>query len=136
MLTEKRTEIKAALEAGIVDGEPIEKPVGFRAFEYVGESLVPPCAAVVPAEPYIRPPSQVDGIPWGQVRLGIDVLLLSARLDEKTAAQLIDQVIEYAYRVLNEGFDVRGVSRPGVVTISGSKYIGSVLTIEQTTKEP
>ena len=132
MLTEKRTEIKTALEAGA------EKPAGFRAFEYIGETLEPPCAAIVPAEPYIRPPSATEGVPWRQVQVGIDVLLISAREDAAKAAQLTDDLIEYAYRVLHvQGeFSVRGVSRPGVITVSGAKYIGSVLSIEQLTEEP
>lgn len=130
MLTEKRTEIKTALEGGA------GKPAGFRAFEYIGEALEPPCAAIVPAEPYIRPPSALDKIPFRHVQVGIDVLLISARDNAAKAAQSTDDLIEYAYRVLNPQFTVRSVSRPGVVTVSGAKFIGSVLSIEQLTEEP
>lgn len=130
MLTELRTAIKTDLEAG--DG----KPVGFRAFEYVGESLSPPCAAIVPAEPYVRPPSRDEAIPFGQVKVGIDVLLLSASADAATAAAATDELIEFAWRALDRNHDIRSVSRPGVVTVSGSKFIGSVLSIERTTEEP
>lgn len=135
MLTEQRTEIKEALEAGVVDGEPIAKPVGFKAYEYIGEALGPPCAAIVPAEPYLRRPQRGDGVPFGRLHLGIDVLLISARDDAATAAAATDELIEYAWRVL-QPFDVRSASRPGVVTISGAKFIGSVLKIEQLTEEP
>jgi hypothetical protein len=130
VLTEKRTEIKTALD----DGEG--KPEGFRSFEYIGETLEPPCAAIVPAEPYIRPPSATERVPFRHVQLGIDVLLISARDDQKKAAQATDELIEFAYRVLNPQFTVRSVSRPGVITISGAKFIGSVLSIEQLTEEP
>lgn len=130
MLTEIRTEIKTALEADAA------KPAGFRAFEYVGESLAPPCAAIVPADPYMRGPSKIDEIPFGRVSVAIDVLLISAREDAATAAELTDDLIEYAYRVLVESYDVREVSRPGVITVSGAKYIGSVLSITQLTEEP
>lgn len=130
MLTEKRTEIKTALEGGV------DKPTGFRAFEYIGETLTPPCAAIVPAEPYLRPPSAADRIPFGRVRVGIDVLLISARENAAKAARLTDELIEFAHRTLRDDYDVTGVSRPGVITVSGAKFIGSVLSIEQLTEEP
>lgn len=132
MLTEHRTAIKTALEAGS------GKPQGFRAFEYVGESLDPPCAAIVPAEPYLRAPDANEKIPFRRVVLGIDVLLISSREDAAKAAQLQDDLIEFAYRVLHVDGDytVARVSRPGVITVSGSKFVGSVLSIEQLTEEP
>lgn len=140
MLTEARTAIKAALEAGvIVDGvpDPSTIPAGFKAYEYVGELLAPPCAAVVPAEPYVsKPDGAGTTIPFRRLLLGIDVLLISARDDAAKAAELTDELIEYAYRVLRPSFDVRRISRPGIVTISGAKFIGSVVTIEQLTEEP
>lgn len=129
MLTEQRTAIKAALEAGA------DKPAGFKAFEYMGEVLAPPCAAIVPAEPYLRGPDRAEGIPFGRMFLGIDVLLISAREDAKAAARATDELIEYAVGEL-QPFGVKRVSRPGVVTISGAKYIGSVVTIEQLTERP
>lgn len=132
MLTEKRTEVKTALEAGV------GKPTGFKAFEYIGETLTPPCAAIVPAEPYLQPPAATEKVPFRKVQVGIDVLLISAREDAAKAAKLTDELIEFAYRVLHvDGeYSVRRVSRPGVITVSGAKYIGSVLSIEQLTEEP
>ena len=131
MLTEQRTAIRQALENGA------GKPAGFRAFEYVGETLEPPCAAIVPANPYIQPPQGLgDKTPFRKVQLGIDVLLLSALADAKKAAELTDQLIEYAYAVLRPLYDVKRVSRPGVVTVSAAKFIGAVLSIEQLTEEP
>ena len=132
MLTEARTAVKTDLESGT------GKPEGFRAFEYIGESLTPPCAAVVPAEPYLRPPSEVERIPFRHVRVDIDVLLLAARADAKTAAASMDTLIEFAYAALkpSKTRTIRSVSRPGVITVSGSKFIGSVLKIEELTEEP
>lgn len=132
MLTEKRTEIKTALEDGA------GKPAGFEAYEYVGEVLSAPCACIVPAEPYMRGPSRLDDIPFGRAQLGIDVLLISGREDAAKAAQLQDELIEFAWHELRrvDGIRVTGVSRPGVITVSGAKYIGSVLSIEQLTEEP
>lgn len=130
VLAEHRADIKTTLT------EADDAPAGFRAFEYVGESLAPPCAAVVPAEPYLRGPSRVDDIPFGRAVVGIDVLLISGREDAKQAAKLADELLEFAWRTLRPKFNVRTASRPGIITISGAKFIGSVLTIEQLTEEP
>lgn len=134
MLTEQRAAIKAALESGD------DKPTGFRAFEYQGEAYNPPCALVVPADPYVTGPAPGRDIPFRKVQLGIDVLLLVPRNDAKQEAKSIDGLIEYAFRELNaiDGLNVRTVSRPIVLTdkVSGSKFVGSVLSIEQLTEEP
>lgn len=110
---------------------------GIKALGYVGEVITPPCALVVPAEPYLRKPAAGAGIPFRRVKVGIDVLLLVPRDGgAKAAAELIDDLIEDAYRALNPNHDISTASRPGVVTVSGSKYLGSVLSIEALSEEP
>lgn len=136
MLTEKRDAIKHDLETVPDDWDGPPKPAGFRAFEYVGETITPPCAAVIPAEPYLQYPDGNAKIPFRHVRLRIDVLLLSTRETSKTAAALTDQLIEWASARLSPNYDITAVSRPGVVTISGSKFVGSVLSIEELTEAP
>lgn len=130
MLTELRTEINDALKAGE------NMPAGFTTYEYVAEGVTPPCGVVVPAQSYIRKPGpQYPDIPFGHVGVGIDVLLLTTREAAKTEAALADQIIEASLRALRK-YRIIGVSQPGVVTLSGSKFIGSVLSIEEITEEP
>lgn len=125
MLTEKRAAVKEDLVAGDV-----------KALDYLGEAITPPCAVVVPGEPYMRAPGEGRPIPFGRVQVGIDVLLLVPRGEKKTEAKAIDDLIEASYRALNTNHTIRTVSRPGVVTVSGSKFVGSVLSIEALAEEP
>lgn len=123
MLTELRGDVKTALaNAGGM-------PAGFKALEYIGESITTPCAVVVPGQPYIEYPNGDGTLTFGGRRVNVDVLLLTSREAAKTAANLADQLIEAAMSALDGEFDVKAVSRPGVVRHSGSKFIGSVLTI-------
>lgn len=122
MLTDERTTI-----AGILDD------AGLRSAEYVGVTLAPPCAAVVPHQPYVRAGTPTDRVPFGHFIVGIDVLLLASREASKTAAASIDQQIETALAALAD-YDIAQVSQPGVVTLNGAKFIGAVINLEITTR--
>ena len=128
-LTALRVNVSNALKDG-----------GMRAFEYLGETLNPPCVAVVPSEPYIRFPNGDGTLPFGKVAVGVDVLLLAGTQAAKSTAAKCDEMIAQAIGILrpDDGpvFDVRAVSRPRVVIYSDSKFVGSVLTIEEVTEEP
>ena len=109
---------------------------GVRAAEYLGETLSPPCAVVVPGRPYTRGPGPTaPGVPFGHRQVRLDVLLLTTRDGAKSDARRIDDLIETACAALDE-YDITEVSQPGVVTHSGAKFIGSVITIEEVTKGP
>lgn len=115
------------------------KAAGITSFEYVGEAFTPPCAVVVPGEPYFSRPDGTGRVPFRTVQVGVDVLLLVPRSDAKTEAQAIDDLINSAYAALKpiDDITIRAVSRPRVVTtVSGSKYVGSVLSIEALAEEP
>ena len=124
MLTQLRTEVAAALTGA-----------GIRAVEYVGETITPPCAVVVPGQPYLVWPTRTNGIPFGHVQVNVDVLLLVAPEAAKSAASRIDQLVEDALGALDE-HDVVSASRPGEVTLRGTKLVGAALTIQQITEEP
>jgi hypothetical protein len=129
VLTELRASVRDALTAADV-----------TAYEYMGEAFTPPCAVVVPSEPYVQAPGEGRSIPFGRVQVGIDVGLLVPRGEAKAEAAAIDALIEQAYRAIQplNQMTIRRVSRPVVVTNpnSGSKYLGSVLTIEALAEEP
>lgn len=116
------------------------KDAGITSFEYVGEAFTPPCAVVVPGEPYFTRPTGDGRIPFRKVKVGVDVMLLVPRSDAKTEAAAIDDLINSAYAALKpiDDINIRAVSRPRVVVIpvSGSKYVGSVLSIEALAEEP
>lgn len=127
MLAELRASIKADLIAGDV-----------KALDYLGEEITPPCALVVPGEPYLQRPNGDERIPFRKVRASVDVMLLVSReTGAKSAAKAIDELIEAAYAALKHNHTIRSASRPGVVTtVSGSKFVGSVLSIEALAEEP
>lgn len=125
MLGDLRGAIAADLTAG-----------GVKALGYLGEAVTPPCALVIPAEPYVRRPDGTRPIPFRKCLIGVDVLLVVARTEASKTAQAIDELIEQAYAALKPNHTIGTVSRPGVITISGSKFVGSVLSIEALTEEP
>ena len=108
---------------------------GVRALPYTSEDIRPPCAAVVPSEPYLRQETGDAAAAFGVLRVGFDVLLLAPRLEAKRTADGMDDLISLALAAL-EPFDVKRVSRPAEIQVSGSKYLGAVITIEHDTKEP
>lgn len=124
MLTELREGIAADLVAA-----------GVRAVEYTSSALTPPVAAVVPAQPYLSWGD--EGLTFGRdVRVRVDVLLISHETGSgKTDASLVDRLIESAVSALSERGPVR-VSRPGIFTYNGTRYMGAVLSLEHDTAEP
>lgn len=124
MLTALRTAVAADLAAAEI-----------KAVEYIGETITPPCAVVVPGQPYLVWPTRANGIPFGRVQVNVDVLLLVAPEAAQTAASRIDRLIEDALGALDE-HDVVSAARPGVVTLRGAKFVGASLTIQQITEEP
>lgn len=109
------------------------KLAGIKTTEYVGETITPPTACVIPSQPYLEWRSGNDNVPFGHFVTRVDVLLVSHRETSKKAAELIEAMIADAIKALEE-WDVRRVSQPGVVRLGGAKFIGAVLTIEETVK--
>lgn len=122
MLEEFRTSVVAALEAGDID-----------AAEYIGESVKAPGACVVPADPYIEPGVPGTDLPFGMVAIHLDVLVVSGLMTAKKQAKAMDDLLDKALAALDE-FDVRSVSRPGVITLKGAKYLASVIRVEEAKK--
>lgn len=122
MLAEFRTGVAQALEAG-----------GVTASEYIGETVRAPGACVVPADPYIEPGGPGTDLPFGMVSVALDVLVVSGLMTAKKQAAAMDALLDKALAALDE-FDVRSVSRPGVITLKGSKYLASVIRVEEAKK--
>lgn len=120
-----RDEVVAALVAG-----------GVTAVDYTSNLLTPPVAAVVPAQPYVA---------WGEggaapfakpARVRHDVLLLShVTGSREQEADLMDRLICQAVAALSD-HGVKRVSRPGNLTVDGTKYMGAVLSLEQDVPDP
>lgn len=125
MLTELRLAIANELKAG-----------GFeRAYEYVADTITPPCAVVVPGQPYVEQRPGTQGFTFGELSVTVDVLLVAARDINKKNAAKVDDLVELGLAALKDREVVR-VSRPDIATLSGIKYLGSVLTINETTEAP
>lgn len=119
-----RDEITADLVAG-----------GVKTLPYTSEDLTPPCAAVVPGQPYLRKASGNEGLIFGHVRATFHVLLLGPIVEAKKTADLIDGLIWDAYGALR-GWRRTQVSQPAEIKLSGSTFMGAVITIEHDTEEP
>lgn len=105
---------------------------GVKAYEYT-DTVTPPGAVVVPGQPYVEQRSGTQGIPFGSVVVTVDVLVLGQRDVNRTSAAKVDELIDQALAALPDR-DVVRVSRPDVVTLNQVQYLGSVLTIEETTR--
>lgn len=126
MLTDLRVEIAEALDAA-----------GIKAVEYIGETITPPCAVVVPGQPYLVWPTRSNGVPFGSVQVNVDVLLLvTESTAAKSAASRIDDLVVNAVETLDdrEQYDVVSATRPGVVTLRGAKYVGASLSMQKLQK--
>lgn len=122
MLLELRQGVTAALNAADV-----------TAVEYVGEVVPAPGAVVVPADPYLTAGGPGTDLPFGMTAVSLDVLLLSGLMTAKKQATAMDELIEKAVTAL-DGFDVRSVTRPGVITLKGAKYLACTVRVEEATK--
>lgn len=104
-----------------------------KAADYIGETLTPPCAAVVPADPYLTPAQPGDDLPYGFTAVALDVLLVSGLTTAKKQADAMDELIAKALTAL-DAFDVRSVTRPGVIKLRGANYLASTIRVEEATK--
>lgn len=108
---------------------------GISTRPYTSENVEAPCAAVVPSQPYLRKPTGDEMSVFGVTRVGFDVLLLSPIVEAKKTAQLADDLLSQAWAALAP-WKPREASQPAEIELSGSKFMGSVITIEHDTKEP
>ena len=122
-------ELRDAIGADLLAG-------GIATLPYTAENVTPPCAAVVPSQPYLRRPTgDADLAVFGVTRVGFDVLLLSQIVEAKTTAELADALLSKAWAAL-AGWKPREASQPAEIEVHGSKFMGSVISIEHDTKEP
>lgn len=124
-------QVRPSIEAALKAADP-----DLRTFDYIAEGLVPPCACVIPGQPYLEWRRPNDEIPFGHFVARIDVLLVSHRETAKRASALIEEQIYKAVKALKDDYDIRRVTQPGVIKLNGAKFIGAALTIEETVKEP
>lgn len=129
MLSALRAEVRADLETEFE-----------HAYDYTANEPKMPCAIVVPGQPYLEKRRATDEDPPAFDEIGdynavLDVLLLAARDVNKANAALMDGLIEQGLLALKDR-DVRRVSQPAVVTISGIKYLGAFITISETWEAP
>lgn len=111
---------------------------GIKARVYIGEAITPPCAVVVPGQPYVDArPNRGDQTFGGMVLVNVDVLILGGVESAKHVAATVDDLTEKAWAALAPHFDIRHVTRPGTLPpIKGTKYVGAALRLEQFTQEP
>lgn len=119
-LTELRTQVKDVLTTA-----------GLKASDYVPETISPPIALVIPAEPYVTLGEGRN--PFGHYSVGIHVLLIGPKGTNKTAAEKVDSMILDTMSAL-EDWEITEVTQPGEVVLKGIAYMGSVVTLTQNIK--
>lgn len=128
MLTEARQAVADDLEAG-----------GIVARPYTSEVLSPPCAFVVPGQPYLDDKSGRVDVSFTGTLLRLDVLLLVGEADPAPQASTVDELVERAFGLLDQRQDVVRVTRPGVIQPDPTRedrYVGAVLSLETITDRP
>lgn len=104
-----------------------------KAVDYLAETLNPPVAAVVPGDPYLD--REGEDIPFGHMRVRINVLLIGAKATNKSAASQIDELIEKSIDALEDAdWNVEEVGAPQQMLLNGVKHIGTYLALEQTVR--
>lgn len=128
METRSADELRQAIAADMA-------AVGITTRVYTAESMTPPCASVVPADPYLRRPIGEDAAVFGMTRVGFDVLLLTHIVEAKKTAELAGKLQSDAWGALAKWKPLRA-SQPAEIEINNTKFMGSVIEIEHDTKEP
>jgi len=116
-LTAIRTEVRDLIVAA-----------GIKSQEYTAEALVPPVAVVVPGEPYLSPSST-----FGAHDVNLQVLLIGGKGTNKTVTAQLDAMTETVIEALRE-WDLANVAQPGLLTVNGARYLGTVLYLSTTIK--
>lgn len=96
---------------------------GIKATEFLPEVLQPPVAVVIPGEPYVAP-----GKTFGSHDVAVAIYLVGAKGTNKVAAAAMDDLIEKAVEAL-PNWDVRDIRQPYTITINGSRYLGTEITL-------
>lgn len=127
--TRSAEELREAISADLI-------AAGISTRPYTSENLEPPCASVVPADPYFRRPTPgEDAATFGMTRVGFDVLLLTQIVEAKKTAELAGALLEEAWAALAQWRPLEA-RQPAEIELSESKFMGSVITIQHDTKEP
>lgn len=124
-------ELRAEIATAITGAD-----ASLKSIPYVSENITPPVAVVVPGRPYLSQRQDViEPLTFGATRVRHDVLLVLARDGAKRDADAMDDLLDKAWAALDE-LDHDGIeaARPDVVTLSGSKFLASVITIQHDTK--
>lgn len=117
-------EIRAGIAEALKDSD-----AGLKSIPYVSENITPPCTIVVPGRPYLA--SSGPDLSFGFTRVRHDVLIVGARDGAKRDADAIDDLIDMAWSALEEAdYDAAEATRPDVVTLSGAKFLASVISIQ------
>lgn len=117
------------LEAIRADVVALLTAADIKAVDYIGETMTPPVAAVIPGDPYL----DTEGAVFGHANVNLLVLLIGGKGTNKAAASQIDSLIAKAIDALDD-WDITEVAQPGQVNLNGSNYLGSVITISTETK--
>lgn len=95
-----------------------------KSVHYMGETLVPPVVVVIPDDPYLT-----NGEVFGTYLVRLRLLVVGAKGTNKAAADALDEKIETIIDVLSK-WDALGVSQPGQISLNGSQFLGTVITLE------
>ena len=103
-----------------------------NAESYMVDRIYPPTCIVLPADPYIALP--IGQNPLRQAySVGMRVVIIGGNGLNEAAAEEIDLMIQKAVLALEDDWEITGVSEPTQLSIRGTDYVGSVITLETNT---
>lgn len=108
------------------------KAAGLNAIHYVGATIVPPVAIVVPADDYITTPQGENpfNAPYS---INLQILVIGQKATNATAAENMDFLIASVVEALTD-WDITEVTAPGEVSLKGITYSGAVLSLSTNTQ--
>src|SRR5574338_1031523 len=81
---------------------------GLRTTDYIGK-LVPPVAAIIPADPYFYP---AENGTFGEIAVGMQIVLIGPKTTVERATELFDDMILRAVIALPDYCEVLEVGEP------------------------
>lgn len=116
-----------------VDMVNLLKANGFaHVHHYIGEVATPPYVMVVPAPTGYVEPAETFG---NKYDVRIMVIVVSSKGTNLAAAEEVDQMVADVIDAVDTTDDwyITDVAQPGYITLNGSRFLGTGISIEQRT---
>lgn len=103
--------------------------LGLRVYTYEEDNPKPPCAIVIPADPYYRPlgGEKTMSAYW---TIGLNIVLIGQKGTKPAHTDFLDDALERVILAVEPFGSISPISRPGSVELSDGEYFGVVIEFE------